>query len=121
MKSPTLGVDDHPDATVVHVRADLDGRLAETLRAALTCAVDRRGHVVLDLADAATVDSTGLGLLVRVRQQARRRHATVCIVAPSRFVVTVLHTMRLDRAFPIFDDCPSALAWLARQSAAPGP
>jgi anti-anti-sigma factor len=107
-----IEVDDGPDAVVVRVRADIDEQVAGSLRQALCDAADRHTHVVLDLADVATLDPAGLAALVRAHQWARRRDAVLCFAGPSRFVVTVLHTMRVDGLFPIFDDCRSALAWL---------
>ncbi|MFI6064235.1 STAS domain-containing protein [Micromonospora sp. NPDC051227] len=58
-------------------------------------------------------DPTGLGLLVRAHPDARERGVTLCLAAPSRFIRTVLHTMRLDGAFPIFDSRDDALAELS--------
>jgi anti-sigma B factor antagonist len=40
----------------------------------------------------------------------------VVLAGPSRFVITVLHTMHVDGLFPIFDDCPAALDWLRADS-----
>jgi anti-anti-sigma factor len=102
----------HPGAAVVLVRADLDDQVAVLLRDTLADAVDRYGDVVVDLAGAHTVDPAGLGVLVRAHRQARRRDGNLCLAAPSRFVVAVLHTMHVDGVFPIFDDCASALRWL---------
>lgn len=59
-------------------------------------------HVLVDLTECATIDSDGLGLLVRAHQEARREDRSLCLVAPSRFVMTVLHTMRLEHVFPVF-------------------
>ncbi|WP_374102576.1 STAS domain-containing protein [Micromonospora sp. D93] len=71
------------------------------------------GHVVVDLSRVHIIDSTGLGLLVRAHREARERGVTLCLAAPSRFIRTVLHTMRLDGAFPIFDSRDDALAQLS--------
>jgi anti-sigma B factor antagonist len=102
----------HPGAAVVRVHADLDDQVAALLRDTLADAVDRYGDVVVDLAGAHTLDPAGLGVLVRAHRHARRRDGNLCLAAPSRFVVAVLHTMHVDGVFPIFDDCPSALRWL---------
>lgn len=112
--APSIVVSEGGDAAVVQVRVAIDVSVADQLRAEIAGAADRCGHVVLDLSDVPTVDPTGLGMLVRARQRARQNDCLVCLVAPSRFVVTVLHTMRVDRIFPVFDDCPSALGWLQR-------
>jgi anti-sigma B factor antagonist len=108
----TIEVDARPDLAIVRVRTDIDGRIAACLRQTLADAVDRHGHVVLDLSDVATLDPAGLSALVRAHQRARRQDAVVCIAGPSRFVITVLHTMKVDGLFPIFDDCRAALEWL---------
>jgi anti-anti-sigma factor len=107
-----ISLDAEPDAAVVHVRADIDAQIAGPLRQALAEAVDQHGHVVLDLSDVHTVDPAGLAALIRAHQWARRRDAVVCFAGPSRFVITVLHTRRVDGLFPIFDDCQTALKWL---------
>jgi anti-anti-sigma factor len=107
-----ISLDAGPDAAIVHVRADINERIAGCLRQTLAEAVDRHGHVILDLSGVATVDPAGLAALVRAHQWARRRDAVVCFAGPSRFVITVLHTMRVDGLFPIFDDTHAALAWL---------
>jgi anti-sigma B factor antagonist len=106
-------LDERPDAVVVRVRADLlDATVAPTLRETLTDAVDRHPYVIVDLSGVPSLDDVGLGLLVRAHRRARRRGGVVVFAGPSRFVITVLHTMHVDGLFPIFDDCPSALAWL---------
>jgi anti-sigma B factor antagonist len=109
----------HGDAAVVRIRSDIDMTVADPLRRALTDAVDRYGNVVLDLADAPTLDSAGLGALVRAHKHARHADAVLCFAGPSRYVVTVLHTMKVDGLFPTFDDCPTALDWLTISDAEP--
>lgn len=54
--------------------------------------------------DAGVIDSAGLGLLVRAYRCTKRCGGGLSLVAPSRFVITVLHTMHLDGMFPIFPD-----------------
>ncbi|SCG64505.1 STAS domain-containing protein [Micromonospora coxensis] len=107
-----LGIDHLDDTTVVAATGDIDLDTGDTLRTALRHAADMGGHVVVDLTDVHVIDSTGLGLLVRAHREARDRGATLCLVRPSRFVRTVLHTMRLDPVFPIYDSRDEALARL---------
>ncbi|WCN79462.1 STAS domain-containing protein [Micromonospora sp. LH3U1] len=108
-----LGIDHLDDVTVVAATGDIDLDTGDTLRAALRHAADVGGHVVVDLTRVHVIDSTGLGLLVRAHRDARDRGVTLCLAAPSRFVRTVLHTMRLDGTFPIFDSRDAALAQLS--------
>ena len=108
-----LGIDHLDDVTVVAATGDVDLDTGDTLRTALRHAADMGGHVVVDLSRVHLIDSTGLGHLVRAHRDARDRGVTLCLAAPSRFIRTVLHTMRLDGAFPIFDSRDDALAQLS--------
>ena len=104
---------------LIRVHGDLDLEMAPDLRDALGWAVDGHRGVVIDLAGAPRLDSAGLGVLIRAHGRARHRDGVICLVAPSRFVLTVLHTMHVDGVFPIFDDCPSAFRWIAEEATAP--
>ncbi len=101
-----------PHAAVLHIHADIDATVAPRLRDTLADAIDRYAHVVVDLSEVPTLGPEGLAVLVRAHRRARRLNGWVCFAAPSRFVVTVLHTMHVDGIFPIFDDCAEALEWL---------
>ncbi|MGC4879004.1 STAS domain-containing protein [Micromonospora sp. DT43] len=109
-----LGIDHLDDATVVTAAGDIDFDTGDALRAALRDAADAIGPVVVDLSRVHVIDSTGLGLLVRAHLDARERGVTLCLAAPSRFIRTVLHTMRLDGVFPVFDSRDEALARMPR-------
>ncbi|MBY8870456.1 STAS domain-containing protein [Micromonospora sp. PLK6-60] len=80
-----------------------DEQPADRVRRALAEALDLGDEVLVDLSGVEVIDSAGLGLLVRAHQDARARSARLCLVAPSRFVRTVLHTMRLDGVFPVLE------------------
>lgn len=88
---------------VVAVAGDIDIAVGEALQAALATAIAAGGPVLVDLTRVHLIDSTGLGLLVRAHCQAKERGNRLGLAAPSRFIRTVLHTMRLDGLFPIFD------------------
>jgi anti-anti-sigma factor len=105
-------------ASLVRVVGDVDTDVVAELRTALDTAVAEHPRVIVDLTRAATIDSVGLGTVVRARQAARRRGGDLLLAAPSRFVRTVLHTMRLDGAFPTFDTVPQAMS-AARHDPAP--
>ncbi|SCL53157.1 anti-anti-sigma factor [Micromonospora eburnea] len=89
---------------------------AEPVRRALAEAVTLGRQVLVDLAEVRTIESVGLGLLVRAHQDARQDGKVLCLVAPSRFVRTVLHTMRLDSVFPVI---PTRAAAFRRASRPP--
>jgi anti-anti-sigma factor len=102
------------DAVVLTPLADIDSAFAETLRDGLTAALGTSRHLVLDLHAVHLIDSAGLGLLVRTHQEAKHRGGSLCLVAPSRFVLTVLHTMRLDMIFTSYPDEQTAVDVLRR-------
>ncbi|MEW2383558.1 STAS domain-containing protein [Micromonospora sp. NPDC047707] len=94
-----LGIDDLDEVDdPVPAAAEAE---TDALRAALAAAEEHAGRVTVDLSTVEHIDSAGLGLLVRARQEARQRGMELCLHAPSRFVLTVLHTMRLQAAFPV--------------------
>lgn len=105
------------DVAVVELHGDLDVLVGDDLRQTLARAANGHRSLVLDLADVRLIDSTGLGLLVRAHQQTKGAGGMVCLSTPSRFIVTVLHTMRLHPVFPTFGNSSEALAWLAKQHA----
>ncbi|PZG24168.1 anti-sigma factor antagonist [Micromonospora craterilacus] len=115
------GMDRIGDVMVVATNGDLDADAGNALRTALRGAVDMGGTVVVDLARVQVIDPVGLGLLVRAHREVRDRGGRLCLAAPSRFIRTVLHTMKLDGVFPIYDDLDAALAELraAARSDAP--
>ncbi|WLS43973.1 STAS domain-containing protein [Micromonospora profundi] len=115
-----LAIDHLDDVTVVAATGDIDLEAGDTLRSALRHAAEMGGHVVVDLSRVHLIDSTGLGLLVRAHQDARGRGATLSLAAPSRFIRTVLHTMRLDGTFPIFESRADALAHLSQDASVSG-
>ncbi|MGA5298938.1 STAS domain-containing protein [Nucisporomicrobium flavum] len=96
-------------AAVVRVTGDIDLDVVADLRAGLENAAALRSYVIVDLTGAGTIDSLGLGALVRGRGAARQRGGDLLLVAPSRFVQTVLRTMRLHTAFRTFGTVPQAI------------
>ncbi|MFG3644272.1 STAS domain-containing protein [Micromonospora sp. NPDC047762] len=116
-----LGIDHLDGTTVIAATGDIDLDTGDNLRTALRHVAEVGGHVVVDLSRVHIIDSTGLGLLVRAHRDARERGVTLCLAAPSRFIRTVLHTMRLDGAFPIFDSRDHALAELSDGGGRPLP
>ena len=70
------------------------------------------GHtdLLIDLSEVTFMDSTGLGVLVAARKQARVFRGTLGLVAPSPPVARVLSLTSLDRVFPCFGSLDEALA-----------
>jgi N-acetylglucosaminyldiphosphoundecaprenol N-acetyl-beta-D-mannosaminyltransferase len=68
---------------------------AEWLRAAGS------GHVMFDLSDTAFVDSTGIGILIRLRKHSRELGHQFILVAPRPPIEAALRLMKLDEFFAI--------------------
>lgn len=107
-----VGVRQWGEVTLVTLSGDLQPMDSEHVQAALTAAVAAGRHILLDLAGVGALDSASLSAIVRAYGDSRLRGYALCLVAPSRYVRVVLHTMRLDRVITIFDDQRDALAWL---------
>ncbi|WBB81081.1 STAS domain-containing protein [Micromonospora sp. WMMD882] len=110
-----VDVEEVAGVRVLTPSGDIDVLVADVLREALATALAEDRDVVADLSRVGMIDSTGLGLLVRAHRDARQRGRSFCLVAPSRFVLTVLHTMRLDAVFLVFDHRSQALTCLTPQ------
>lgn len=102
-----------PDAVVITPYGDITAEVAEKFRECLDLALAARQHLLVDMSRVNTLDPAGLAALVHAHCDAKRYGGAVCLVAPSRFVVTALHTMRVTTVFPTFDDGQEALAALA--------
>jgi anti-sigma B factor antagonist len=102
------------DTAVIRMTGDIDLHVAEAVRDTLAHAIALHRAVILDMTAVDAIDSTGLGLLVRAHQDAKQRGGQLCLAAPSRFILTVLHTMRLDRVFALYGTRDEALAELTR-------
>ncbi|MEV0902764.1 STAS domain-containing protein [Actinoplanes sp. NPDC049802] len=100
---------DDVDAVVITPLTDVDAEATVVLREALEQALDTYRHVLVDMRAAEVIDSAGLGMLVRARQHAKQRGGTLTLAAPSRYVRTVLHTMRLEGLFAIAENATTVL------------
>lgn len=100
------------DGVVVRVDGDIEASSVSRLRDVLSWAADHHSGVLVDLEDVSTISPAALGVLIRAHTRARSRGGVLCLVAPSRYVLTVLHTMHVDGVFPTFADQAVAFSWL---------
>jgi N-acetylglucosaminyldiphosphoundecaprenol N-acetyl-beta-D-mannosaminyltransferase len=75
--------------------AEAQASQAEWLRAA------ERSHVMFDLTDTVFTDSTGIGLLIRLRKRTRELGRQFFLIAPRPPVEAALKLMKLDEFFNI--------------------
>ncbi len=99
---------------------DLEGRLClgdgdvllkETMRRLMQ---DGRRHVVLNLTNVPSADSSGLGALVAVFLEAKKHGATIRLHSPSRRLHDLLVMTRLRDMLEISDSEAQALASFGR-------
>ena len=67
------------------------------------------GRLIIDLAETAFVDSSGLAVLVSSLQAARKKEGDVYLVNMGNTVRALFELTRLHTAFQIFDDEAAAL------------
>jgi anti-sigma B factor antagonist len=105
-------------AVVLTPSGNITDAVADDLRQCITEALRVGPRLVVDMHAARIIEPAALAALVRGHCDARLRNGTICLAAPSRFVITALHTMRLATVFPMFPNRRTALAWLASPAAA---
>jgi anti-anti-sigma factor len=80
-----------PDSRVVRVAGEIDIATAPTLRATLDLACEQARRIVVDMADVAFIDASGVAALVIAASRAGE-----LTVIPSPFVRKVLAILSLD-------------------------
>ena len=103
---------------IIHAPPRLGAVEARTFRDEWLRAVES-GHVMLDLAGTVFADSTGIGLLIRLRKRAHELNHQFFLVAPRPPVAAALRLMKLDEFFTI--QSSFAGARLLMESAARAP
>ena len=84
--------------SVVRAPPRIDAVEAQAAGGELQRAVEK-GHVMLDLAGTDFVDSTGIGLLIRLRKRARELGHQFFLIAPRPPVLAALRLMKLEEFF----------------------
>lgn len=70
------------------------------------------GHnrIVLDLEEVPTIDSSGIGTLVRHLTSAKQTGGAIRLLRPSKFTMQTLKTVGLLNLFSTFEELPQAVA-----------
>ena len=71
-----------------------------------------QGHskIILDLEGVPTIDSSGIGMLVRHLTAAKQRGGSLKLLNPSKVAVQTLKLVRVLSLFEVFEDQDSAVA-----------
>ena len=107
-----IEVQTHSDVKLITLRGRLNlgdplDRLSETMDELLNAG---NARFVLDLQDVPTLDSSGIGLLVRFLTRAKQRGGTLKLLNPSKFAVQTLQMVRVLSLFEVFEDTQRAVA-----------
>lgn len=110
MSTPlSVSVERNDTAVIVSATGEIDIATAPEFRATALGAVARcPGLLVADLSGVSFIDSSGLNVLVLLRQEALSRGHELRLVT-SRRIDAVLKIAGLDQVFAIQPDLPSAL------------
>ncbi|MCQ4041079.1 STAS domain-containing protein [Streptantibioticus rubrisoli] len=103
-----------PDVAVVSIGGDLDMDTATELHYQLANQIAHgRRNLVLDLSAVPFMDSSGLNIILRTLQEARRIEGSVQVVAPTPAVRRILELTGVALAMPIRDTVDAAVLGVA--------
>jgi anti-sigma B factor antagonist len=89
-----------PDAARVTVSGEVDLATAPALlQAAEELVKSTEGDVAIDMSEVTFIDSTGLGVLVQIRNAVTGRGSSLVFATPSRSVQRALSLAGLDKVF----------------------
>ncbi|HLJ62078.1 MAG TPA: anti-sigma factor antagonist [bacterium] len=100
-------------ASIVRASGEIDLNNVHLVEEMLGRALSDSRTVVVDLAETSYMDSTGLNMLVRVHEQAARRHTTMAVVVTSRSLSRIFSVLSLQNVFRIFQSVDAALQALS--------
>ena len=69
-----------------------------------------QNRIVLDLENVPSIDSSGIGMLVRYLATAKQNGGAIRLLKPSKFTVQTLRMVGLLNLFSTFDDSSEAVA-----------
>ena len=93
------------------------GEESHALEAALIRAVQNSNRVVIDVAEVARVDSTGMGLLVRFLTRIKNNGGDLRLAAPQPFFRTLMQLTKLSTIFRIYDSEEDAIVSFLKEPA----
>lgn len=102
----------HDAIKVVKLKGRLSmGPSLERFNAAITELLGQ-GHnrIVLDLEEVPTIDSSGIGTLVRHLTSAKQTGGAIRLLKPSKFTVQTLKMVGLLNLFSTYEELPEAVA-----------
>jgi anti-sigma B factor antagonist len=106
-----IAVTGQPELTVLAVGGELDLNTAPDLYQALTALVDEGCvHLVVDLSEVDFCDSSGLAVLIRIRNRLDGLAGELMLAAPTPIVNRVLEVSGLTDVFGVYPSVAAARA-----------
>jgi anti-sigma B factor antagonist len=96
---------------LVRARGELDLYAAPELKRLLTDAIEAgKTRIVVDLTDAALMDSTALGVLIGARKRLRVRDGSLAVASSQPTILRILEVTGMDQVLDLHDTAEDALA-----------
>lgn len=106
----SLSVSDNAGRAVVSVGGELDVYTAPELEERLAALIEEgRVAIIVDLTDVSFMDSTGLGLLIKVLKWTREKGGSLDVVANSEKTLKVFRITGLDGVISLHSSVDEAL------------
>jgi len=89
------------------VEVTMSGRLdtmnSESILSEIIDKIDEKNkNIILDLKELDYISSSGLRVLIKLRNKVTELKGGICLLSPQEFVVDVLKTTSFDKLFPMF-------------------
>lgn len=108
------------DACVVYMCGELDASSAPSFLTDIKDVIAGRHNVIMDVHLLQYADSTGVSAILSTRNALARDGLNMCLVGCHGLFARILHTIRADSQFRLFDDVDSAIdemkSWCAPQN-----
>ena len=105
-----IDIEDHAGITIVRPHGELGANEGLTLIEEVTEALNgRAARAIIDMSGVPSINSAGIGAVVRIRAQANTQEQTVVFANPSPLVSGVFATSKLDKFLEIYPSVDEAL------------
>ncbi|MFD0067071.1 MULTISPECIES: STAS domain-containing protein [unclassified Streptomyces] len=96
--------------TVVEVHGEVDAHTVPQISKYVSACIEAgRHHLIVDLAGVPFMDSTGLGLFVRIGKRIRTHAGDLRLVITNPGVLQSFHITNLHRSLQIYDSAEAAM------------
>jgi len=106
-----ISVRTQDEVKIVKLRGEVRLEAVESLTTTLNeLFAAGQARILLDLEEVPTMDSSGIGVLVRGLTMAKKQGGAIKLLKPNKFVLQTLKMVALLKLFEVFEDLPQAVA-----------